>query len=191
MAVISMLAVVTLPALRGTLDGIAISGAAEVTAAELALARQTAISRNLPVDVRIYRHDDGNGPAWRMVALVIPASASGRSADEWLTNGRVLPAGVVFEDSNEFSTVLSTEANDPSVSPWRATEGSEAPPLLRNKDYVGFTFRPNGSTGLDGTAAWCLTLKNPRAQGTESAPAANFVSIVLDALTGRTLTYQP
>ena len=68
-AIVSILAVTTLPAIRGTLDGVTISGAAGVVESELSFARQVAMSRNLPVEVRFYKHDDGNGMAWRAVAL--------------------------------------------------------------------------------------------------------------------------
>ena len=193
MAMISMLAVATVPALRGTLDGINVSGAAGLAEAEILLARQTAISRNLPVEVRFYKHDDGTGDAWRVIAVVIPASASGQAADEWITSGKVLPGNVVIQDTNDYSTVLEKAAplTADKIAPWSAQESSSAPKLVQNKNYVGFRFNPDGSTNLPNGQAWCLTMKNPRSQPVSGAPAANYVSIVLDSLTGRTMTYQP
>jgi uncharacterized protein (TIGR02596 family) len=193
MTMISVLAMATLPALRGTLDGINVSGAAGVAEAEILLARQTAISRNLPVEVRFYRHDDGTGEAWRLLAVVIPASSSGAAADEWITSGKVLPGNIVIEDTQEFSTVLgkAVPVTADKVAPWSAQEASSAPRLLQNKNFVGFLFNPDGSTNLPNGQPWCLTLKNPHSQPAESAPAANYVSIVLDSLTGRTMSYQP
>ncbi|MFZ4681144.1 MAG: Verru_Chthon cassette protein D [Terrimicrobiaceae bacterium] len=193
MAMISMLAVATVPALRGTLDGINVSGAAGLAESEILLARQTAISRNLPVEVRFYKHDDGTGDAWRVVAVVIPASASGQTADEWITSGKILPGNVVIQDTNDFSTVLEKAAplTADKIAPWSSQESSSAPKLVQNKNYVGFRFNPDGSTNLPNGQPWCLTLKNPRSQSVGGAPASNYVSIVLDSLTGRTMTYQP
>jgi len=199
MAVVSMLAVATVPALRGTLDGINISGAAGVAEAEILLARQTAISRNLPVEVRFYKHDDGTGEAWRVMAVVIPASLSGAAADEWITSGKVLPGNIVIEDSQDYSTVLekATPVTAEKIAPWSSQESSSAPKLLQGKSFVGFLFNPDGSTNLpskdssDVPQPWCLTLKNPQSQPMANAPAANYVSIVLDSLTGRTMAYQP
>lgn len=193
MAVISMLAVASVPALRGTLDGINVSGAAGVAEAEILLARQTAISRNLPVEVRIYKHDDGSGEAWRMLAIVIPAALSGRASDEWVTSGKVLPGNVVIEPTQEYSTVLgkAVPASADKIAPWSSQESAIAPKLLQNKNFVGFLFNPDGSTNLPNGQPWCLTLKNPRSQPVGDGPAANYVSIVLDSLTGRTLAYQP
>jgi len=159
----------------------------------MALARQTAMSRNLPVEVRIYRHDDGNGLAWRAMALVIPASASGQASDEWVSKGRVLPGNVVMDDAQEYSTVLSQAqaASGDAAGPWTATESALAPGLLRSKSYVAFQFKPDGSTNLPTGQPWCLTLRNHNSVPNGNAPAANYVSIVLDSLTGRTIACQP
>ena len=175
------------------MDGINISGAAGLAEAEILLARQTAISRNLPVEVRFYKHDDGTGDAWRVVAVVIPAAASGQASDEWMTAGKVLPGSVIIVDSDSFSTVLSKASalTSEKIAPWTSQEPGTSPRLLQNKSYVAFRFNPDGSTNLPSGQPWCLTLKNPRSQPVNGAPAANYVSIVLDSLTGRTMAYQP
>jgi len=196
MAILSVLAVAALPSLRGTMDGFNISGAASLADAEILLARQTAMSRNLPVEVRIYKHDDGTGEAWRLMAVVIPDWASGKTEDEWITAGKVLPGNVAMDDSSDFSTVISKASGDAGpdkVAPWNPVEASttSVPRLLRGKEYAGFLFNPDGSTNLPSDQPWCLTLKNPRIQPSGNVPAPNYVSIVLDSLTGRTLTYQP
>jgi uncharacterized protein (TIGR02596 family) len=196
MTLISVLAVAAVPAMRGTLDGINIGGAAGVLESEISMARQLAISRNLPVEVRIYKYDDGNGMAWRAVSSVIPSKASGQAADEWVTAPKILPGNVIIDDSQEFSTVVSkaqSPVSDPAVAPWTTTETSatSVPALVRGKNYVGFCFNPDGSTNLPNNAPWCLTLRNPNSKPAGSGPAANYVSIVVDSLTGRTLSYQP
>ena len=193
MTLLSVLAVATVPAMKGTLDGVTISGAAGIAESEMSLARQTAMSRNLPVEVRIYRHDDGGGMAWRVMATVIPATVSGQAADEWVTRGKVLPGNVVMDDALEYSTLLSEAeaASGDAMGPWTSTETAAAPGVLRNKSYVAFQFKPDGSTNLPNGQPWCLTLRNYNSRPTGSAPAANYVSIVLDSLTGRTMSYQP
>ncbi|WP_075078078.1 Verru_Chthon cassette protein D [Terrimicrobium sacchariphilum] len=192
MAIISILAVTTLPAIRGTLDGVTISGAAGVVESELSYARQVAMSRNLPVEVRFYKHDDGNGLAWRAVASVIPSSVSGATGDEWLSRGKVLPGNVIADDAQEYSTLISLAGSaSTNAGPWTATESASAPGILRGKSYVGFRFRPDGSINLPNGQPWCLTLRSSTSRQSGSAPADNYVSIVLDSLTGRTMSYQP
>lgn len=196
MSVLCLLAVATVPALRGTLDGINVSGAASIMEGDMSLARQTAMSRNLPVEVRLYRHDDGGGEAWRVIALVIPATSSGQASDEWLTRGKLLPGNIVMADTASFSTILANAGPvappQTPVAPWSAQESSTAPPLLKGKSYVGFLFQPDGSTDLPPDSPWCLTLKNKNSQpGSDGMPANHFVSLVIDSATGRTLSYQP
>lgn len=196
MAIIVALASATVPAMRGLLDGVNVMGAADVAEAELVLARQTAVSRNLPTEVRFYKLNDGTGDAWRIMGVVIPASASGQAADEWVTNGKQLPGNIIMEASNDYSTVLEkaspyVEGEPSQAGPWSAKEAATAPSLVRGKDYIGFRFNADGSTNLPTGQPWCLTLKNPNSKAETGRPAANFVAIVLDSLTGRALTYQP
>jgi uncharacterized protein (TIGR02596 family) len=190
-AIISVMAASTVPALKGTLDGASLVGAGDVVTSCLALARQTAISRNLPVELRLYKHDDGNGDSYRLLGLVIPASASGQSADEWICPAKTLPGHIIMDDTGAYSTILSGAEAAATTTPWSGTETATAPGILKNKDYVGFQFRPDGSTTLSITEPWCLSLKNPKSQPGSDRPAANFVSIVVDSTTGRTLAYQP
>jgi uncharacterized protein (TIGR02596 family) len=191
-AIISALAAATLPALRGTMEGLNISGAAEVAAAEMSLARQTAVSRNLPVEVRIYKLKDGADEVWRAMAVVVTRSASGRENDEWITPGRVLPGNVIFSDAQDYSTMI-TENGQGDGLPVSGRESVEpgTPKMLRQQEYVSFTFRPDGSTTLASSMPWSLTLKSPNGRPAEGRPAANFIAIVLDAMTGRTMMFQP
>ncbi len=193
MTLISILAAATVPALRGTLDGVTLSGAAGVVESEFSLARQAAMSRNLPVEVRFYEHDDGNGLAWRAIASVIPAAASGETSDEWVSRGKVLPGNIVADDAQDFSTVISKAApiSAEPEAPWSAVESSSAPNLLKGKTYVGFQFRPDGSMNLPNGQPWCVTLRGYHRQAVGGAPAANYISLVFDALTGRTMVHQP
>lgn len=193
MTIISLLAVATVPAMRGTMDGINVRGAADLAEAELLLARQTAMTRNLPVEVRFYKCDDGTGEAWRMIASVIPSSSSGRADDEWVTAGKSLPGGVIFEHANNYSSVITAAvpASPDKIAPWISQETATAPKALRDKSYVGFLFNADGSTNLPRGQSWYVTLKNSKSQPAADSPAANYVSIVLDSLTGRTIAYQP
>lgn len=192
MALVSLLTMAALPALR-IMDGVNISGAAGMAETEISLARQTAMSRNLPVEFRIYKYDDGSGEGWRVLAAVIPASLSGAENDEWISPGRVLPGHIVIEDTQNFSTILSkaTSSSGSKTAPWTGQESSNAPKLVRNKNYVGFLFQANGSTDLPSDQPWCLTLKNPRSLPSQDKPSDNFVSLVIDSTTGRTVSYQP
>ncbi len=130
------------------MDGINVRGAADLAEAELLLARQTAMTRNLPGKVRFYKTDDGTGEAWRMMRLGHPLRLQrpGRT-----TSGspreRRLPGGVIFEHANNYSSVdhrqrcgrpMSEQdrALDPPGKPRRQ------PKALQDKSYVGFFSTP-------------------------------------------------
>lgn len=191
--IMSVLAAAILPAIRGPMDSVFLRGATDTLNSEFSIARQTSISRNLPVEVRIYQAGPDN--AWRIVALVIPASASAQGSDEWLDKPKVIPDNIVLDPSQDYSTVISEAAAPVSpankIAPWLGQEPDGAPGILKNKSYVGFLFQPDGSTNLPHDRPWCLTLKNPRSPATGAAPAVNFVTLVIDSQTGRTLAVQP
>lgn len=200
MGIILIVAGLVLPSMRGPMDAINLSGASSAADATLALARQTAVSRNLPVEVRLYKYDDGTGSAYRVIGAVITAAASTQAADEWVSPPKALPGNILLIEDPKFSTLLARAVpyvSPAPIAPWKKTDAT-GPSLVRNKEYISFTFQPNGSTNLavpdpNGSPidGWCLTLKNPHSPAVGTAPAANYVAIVIDALTGRTLIYQP
>lgn len=184
-AMFAILVGLVTPALRGPLDGSNLAGAANTVDSKLALARQLSVSKNLPVEVRFYKSDDLAEEHWRIVALVIPSEISGNARDEWLEPGKLLPGNVVFSDQKDYSTIITDSA------PLSGTEDSTAPGMLKGKQFAGFSFRPDGSTDLPANRPSCITLKSAFSQPTDDRPASNYVTIVLDSLTGRTLVYQP
>lgn len=193
-ALIAILGVAALPAMQSVLNGANLKGAAGMVESIIAMARQTSMSRNLPVEVRFYEFDDGTGEAWRKVGVLIPASSSGLPADQWITPVKLLPGNIIINDSGEFSTILS-RATAPSggevIAPWLGQESMNAPKSVQGKNYVGFRFNSDGSSNLPSDQPWCLTLTPPLAEAAGNAPAANYVALVMDPITGRTLSYQP
>jgi len=193
MAVISTLSVIIVPAFRETLDRISLTGAAALVDAEISLARQAAMSRGIPVEFRIYQDEVSGDGQWRQFAVVITSGDDGSGQVEWVTRGSFLPGNILFDDDEQFSTVLSYA--DPLTSnptaPWSGRESHNAPSGLRNKPFVGFSFNADGSTNLPPNGSWCLTLRVPNTPRVANQPAANFVSIVLDPLTGRSMLLQP
>lgn len=183
-AIISIIATMTVPALKGSLDAVSLAGAGEVVTTSLNLARQTAMSRNVPVEVRIYKEDDGiSSPPYRKIQLVIPAGTNGSANEEPLGKAKLLPGQMILDSTagKDFSTVLTAA-------------GMDAPSGTGTGPHKVFKFRPDGSTDLDEGAGtpWSLTIKNPNHLATDAGlPASNFITVVIDPLTGRTVVYHP
>ncbi len=192
LAIISILAVASLAAIQGTQSGVQLKGSGDAVIAELNLARQTASTRNLPVDFRIYQVPDSSGTiAHRVIGLVIQASMSGAATDEYVGKPVVLPGDVVVLPDKTYSSLLDTTASTTSA-PIAGTESASAPYLVQNKPFVKFTFLPGGSINLDSTVPWCLTLANQHKKaGVNGGPAANYVAIVMDGQSGRASIFQP
>ncbi|XHR28894.1 MAG: Verru_Chthon cassette protein D [Chthoniobacteraceae bacterium] len=207
MAIVVAVMSTAAPAVRGTLDGVNLTGAEELVEGQLSLARQIAMSRNLPVEVRFYQDTSISSNPWRIVGMVIPAISTGQSKDEWVAAPAMLPGTVIVDTTagKDFSTVLTnisadvpTSANPDPVGPWKSQESNSAPYRVRGKSYIAFRFQPNGSTNLPASAdassnqAWSISLKNLKDRSTNGVtPAANYIAVVIDPLTGRTLSYRP
>jgi len=166
------------PGISGALEGVNLTGGAGKVVDELEFARQTALSRNSPVEVRIYQED---GTIRRVASLL-----QNTSGIEWLSPGRPLPQGVLIDDSPTFSTLLGQGTTvEASV---------DVPVGLRGLIYHSFSFRPDGTTSLTMGQEWTLTVRNtnvPAAEQTATRPADNFITVSIDPMTGRTSAFQP
>jgi type IV fimbrial biogenesis protein FimT len=195
MAIVAILTGLMLPAMQGTLRSINLKGAAGSLVGELTLARQTAVTQNEQVDVRIYQ-DPAAGNAYRIIALAITGTSQGNAgnADIFIGAPIALAGDVILDPGATYSTLLNPSAGG-TLTPIAATEKATAPLLVRNKSYVYFSFLPTGSVNLDNPGAsgpWCLSLRNQNGtKVTNGEPAANFVALVLDPATGYPRIYQP
>jgi uncharacterized protein (TIGR02596 family) len=209
LAIIAILATMALPSVRGMLGSMDLRGAANVVVAQMELARQTASTRNVQVEVRIYQDSNVLDPtakasAYRIIAVVIPALPNGTPADEFVSPGLPLPGDIVFDQTttpNDYSTLLDPATLDTSGTPRSlATEAATAPApfQLQKKPYMKFTYLANGTVNLTNTSTtssnWCLSIRSLHAMAATTphpAPAANFVTLLLDPTTGRARVYQP
>jgi uncharacterized protein (TIGR02596 family) len=198
LAVLVIVVALVAPGLQGLAGSTNLRGSADAIVAQLDLAQQTASTRNLPVDVRLYQDtskppdNNGNSP-YRIMALVIPSSANGTSSDQFLATPKSLPGDVIIDSSTTYSSLLNTGLGAAGLRPVAATELASAPLAVRNLPYVEFTFLTNGTMNLDTSQVWCLTLinstkalKNPTA-----GPAASFVTLTLNPQTSHVSVYQP
>ena len=199
MAIIGVLASLILPGFLNTLSSTNLTAGANSLAGELDLARQTASTRGVSVAVRLYQDasetldNNGNHP-YRLVAIVIPAAASGAASDEFLGRPQSLNGDVIVDSNLQQSSVLDVGLGATGLQPVAGTEQTAAPYALRNLHYVQFVVLADGTINLDPTQSWCLTLFNGNKSHVATAnggPAANFITFVLDVQTGRTRTYQP
>lgn len=177
-AVLAILSVAALPAITSGVGAISLGGMGQRLMDEIALARQTAIVKNRSVEFRIYQNGDGD---LVRTAVVIPAA--GLRPDEWQTTGREFATGIILDA--DFTSAWG-EAPVEEDSP-------AAPGNLRGLSYTAMTFLPDGMVQADETSSepLTLTLRIKNAQSAEPLPANNFITFVVDSLTGRVRLFQP
>lgn len=170
----------TLPAINSVVRGGSITRAGQMVGDQIALARQAAVARNQTVELRLFKLP-GEGvddqARYRAIQTVVQ-----KEDGSFQPLSRVLK----FEPHTEVSdsAQLSTLVASPTVKGSADVAGQTVP-------YVGFRFRPDGSTDLSFTASdgWFLTVKDTRPS--DDAIPKNFYTIRVDPHTGRTRVFRP
>lgn len=175
------------------------SGAAAVVD-QLALARQTALSRNRVVEVRFYkRREDRSLPSdpasnpekFRSFRTIIYDEQVRFGSP--LNNMQNLPTNVTLMEERDFSTLIHPFSDTTPARAWR----EESLPGEGSVKYQFIRFKPAGDTdlpphGAPGSDKWFLTIKSghdPVIAGKK--PAHNYVTAMLDPVSGRVRTYRP
>jgi len=218
LAVVALIAVVitfAVPAMTQIMKGSQMTQAAQQLNDTLLLARQMAITKNRPIEVRFYRYADPDTPGER---LDDPLNGKWRAVQlfEVMENGAVLPAaemtrmpkGVIFQP-DEYSTLLKEEIR-PAIEAKEDMTAPELPVDLndkrvgRNYLWTGFRFLPDGSTDLPPTASstvddgklagkgdrWYVTLLG-LAEENKDIRQMNFFTLQVDPVAGTLKSFRP
>lgn len=188
-AVIGIAVAMVVPALQGILGATDLSRSTQTLVSQLSLARQTAVARDCPVEVRLYRVKDSAQSG---------AISSGRfRAMQLFTlqeSGSAVPLGKV--QSFATSVIIdSGQTLSSLVHSFEQKSGTELaykiPSFDLNYECTAFRFLPDGSTDLSKADCWFLTLRNNI--GPDPAPSAprNFSCVQIDPVNGHLRTFQP
>ena len=196
MAIIAVLALVSIPAFEQLVKGSRLTIAGRALIDELSLARQTALSRNIPVEVRFYRLPDNSTSVtlthYRAFQIFL-----NDDTNTPLGKAVFLPPGVViFEDSASSATPKTSLFLKPGPLTDPDPKKGDTAPLLPSYDdryeYVSFRFKGNGETDLSSTTTGVfLTLISLTDKTTGSGLPANFVTIQIDPVNGRVQSFRP
>ena len=190
-AIISILMVLSITSVHNLVSSTDLSTSAVTVVDTLNMARQRALSMNRPVEVRFYKLPPKSGAA----ASGSPTAYRALGIYEISENGPRLIQKLVylansaeFSDSQSYGTLL---AYTPLASADLNIGGSTL-----TCDYHCFQYLPDGTTNLDlqpasSTDTWHIMIFNSNHPPTDSNPPANYVSVQLDPVSGRTETFQP
>ena len=218
--IIGIVAAFTIPAMTTILRGSQLAQASQILSDQVNLARQYALSKNHPVEVRFIRYADPEMPGevtpggtstpangqFRAIQVLETMDAIDPVTNDFvrlpLDKPQLLPQAIVM-NQNTLSTLIN-DPNNGATIPTKATASSNDPPLPRNigtnYDFVYFRFLPDGSTnlplqaanpGANGNTAWCVTLLNINDPATPTAPPPNFFTLQIDPVSGTIKQFRP
>jgi uncharacterized protein (TIGR02596 family) len=192
LVVISIIGILSAAAIGG-LSNVArstnLTSAAQRLGDQFALARQTAVARNLPVEVRIYKLPDfdfttGGATLWRGLQLFIKDGTNDVPASRPL----FLPQRVIISENAQASPLLSglgAELTPPS---------SVGAFTTANVRYKSFTIRPNGTVTATSSipdADWFLTVHHANDAKPDGIKPANFATVQINPVTSKVTILRP
>lgn len=190
-AVILVLASLAVPAFNSIGRASSLTAGTQAMVGALEQARQLAISRNRPVEVRLYKMAEYGQPGtaspviYRALQLfVIDSGPNGTIVTNSISRMTKLSSPVIISTNTETSSLMDLQEN-PAPPGMKISEAGE------NYRYRSFRFRPEGGTDLNVSSNWFLTIhgQNDKIEG-DGMPA-NFVTIQVDPQTGRTRVFRP
>lgn len=185
-AVLGVLAIMTVPAFNSLVGDARLAQGGDRMVSFLNLARQTALARNLPVEVRFYRYAaSGEESSSYRAFQAFLIDEEGKASP--ITRMETLPEGVVFSSSSQLSSLLGTDR----TKTWSAIDPQPVLPQANHYECRAFLFRPNGDAGLPSSKKWYLTMHKSSAADDLSQPPDNFFTIQLDPQGGAASIYRP
>lgn len=177
---------------------------AQAVAGALDQARQTALTRNSYVEVRIYELPDYPSPPNGTLAVY-------RGMQTFLVTGTgyvqltklyLFPIPLIIQSSDLTHSTLLDGSQDSSLTlktytalAFPSTPSPIPAPLLPNfqNNYAAITFRfaPNGSLNLSAAKQWFLTIISERDGIVANNLPANYITVQIDSFSGKTTYFRP
>jgi uncharacterized protein (TIGR02596 family) len=189
--IIGILLALATPFLVDSISSSRLTMAGTSLAHRLSLAQQEATSRNIPVEVRFVSYEHEGVKQIRAYQIFVQNRGETSLQPTWepLGNPEYLGDGEVVIVQGALSPIFEGGGQKvPStMEPFSSTK--------KDPVYYSIRFAPDGSTQLNRPLASCyftLALEARLAStGAGGAPPANYCTIQLDPVTGRSRTYRP
>jgi len=190
-AIIVLLAALATGGLNNVARSSKLANAAQRVGDQIALARQLAVSRNLPVEVRFYKLPDfdsttGGPTLWRGMQLFI----SDGTATNAVSRPVFFPQRVIISANSAISPLLTT-AMGAEITPTNNVGAYST----ANVQYKSFTIRPNGMLATSNSlvdANNFLTLHQQNdPMGADGIKPANFITVQVNPITSKVTILRP
>ena len=196
MAIMVIVMAFALPAFNSTARGLAMTQATQVVADQLHIARQTALTKNHPVEVRFYSYVDPTAPGSKNAFRAVQ-SFQMNDDGTFTAVGKVgqLPNSMVIDSNQTLSSIIGSPLISGSTVPSSATGISLNAPIPRaGTQYtsIQFHFLPDGSTNLPISGQpWFVTVHSEIPGTSLASLPPNFSTIQIDPYNGQTRIYRP
>ena len=212
-AIIGIISIFVIPAATSIIAGTDINRASQLVAAQLAQARQVATTKNHQVEVRLLQFADQEGigeslndpSTWRFRGIqTMEIFDNGLMAQIGKTER--LP-GTIMMDPRRLSSLLDQQGTaEPGQKAMKlidakAAQRNDYPMIPRMPDgkglwykFVSFRYFPDGTTNLDPTGKWYVTMYSIADKdrvANQGPPGVNYVTLQIDAANGSVRTFRP
>jgi uncharacterized protein (TIGR02596 family) len=203
MAIIVMLAALLVPSSVGIMKGMSLTQGGQMVRDQLSYARQTALSRNLPVEVRFYQYGDplipgesaSNPTSGKYRAVQLFQIMESGSAAKPLGKIQRLPDTIIVDSGTTLSSIIGDLTRTSGTgSSTGAVLNTPIPRVGTSYNCVSFRFQPDGSTNLPRNANWFLSLHYASVGDTLSVTGGtlpSFITLQVDPANGHVKIYRP
>jgi uncharacterized protein (TIGR02596 family) len=199
-AIISILATLSITAFNQISRASKLAAAGQSLVDNLNLARQTAMTKNRRVEVRIYQIPSSpasSGTACRAIRLFVVQSAGDLLP---LTKLIRFQDPVVLSDSgmtlpnsaSTTSTILAPTGISTNATTDATNDAAKWPvPGAATYQYISFNFLPDGGTDLDPGKSWLATLMLANDPLIANSLPANYLTVRIDPVLGKITVFRP
>lgn len=179
------------PTLNNVLRGSALTQGADQVIGVLNTARQTALTRNVPVEVRFYCYDDPEMPGVDTYCQGLQAfamtSTNNSVIASAITKVQQLPKGVAITTNPALTTIVANATN---------TSTLRIPRVGTAYTYSSFQYYRSGMTDLlyrtgGMTTNWNITIINRVNDSAGGSLPTNFTTISIDPYNGQCRVFRP
>lgn len=199
-SIIAIIVALLVPAFNQIGRAQALATGASAVIDQLAFARQTALAQNRVVEVRFYQRRENPAQAESAAANPVRFRACRTviydeqvRSFKYLNAIENLPARIIIMDDQTFSTAIFpfTDTVPPRLLQEESLFGETEP-----TKFQSIRFKPNGATDLSpmGTPnkdKWSLSIKSDNDPAAAGKPANNYVTAMLDPVSGRVRVFRP
>lgn len=202
MAIIAILTALVTPSLTSVLKANSLTQGSQDLIGQLALARQEALTKNHPVEVRFYQYADPNlsgeiagDPSTGKFRALQAFSISDTGFAAPIDKVEHFPTTFMFDSGPTLSSLISLAAAGSTSGPV-LTKGPQTfgiPVADKNFNMVAFRFNPDGSTNLGPTpnGGWFITSHLIQYGDRLAKAPPNFATLQIDSSNGSLREFRP